>query len=51
MSNHKVTISVGRERRPWWRTWNEYANPTRDALLSLLGIAIIVTLFFVIDIK
>ena len=51
MSNHKVTISVGRERRPWWRTWNDYANPTRDALLSLLGVAIIVILFFVIDIK
>jgi len=51
MSNHKVTISVGRERRPLWRTWNDYANPTRDALLSLFAIAIIVTLFFVFDLK
>lgn len=45
MPHHKVTIQTGRERRAWWRVWNDYPNPTRDALLSLFGIAIVVMLF------
>jgi hypothetical protein len=42
MPDHKVKISTSRERRPWWRTWNDYPNPIRDALLALVGIAIVV---------
>jgi hypothetical protein len=41
MPDHRVKISISRERRPWWRTWNDYPNPTFDALLALLGIAVI----------
>jgi hypothetical protein len=36
MPDHKVKIAISRERRPWWRTWNDYPNPTRDALLAAL---------------
>jgi hypothetical protein len=46
MPDHKVTISASRERRPWWRTWNEYPNPTRDAILALVGIAIVIVFWF-----
>jgi hypothetical protein len=42
MPDHKVTISTDRERRPWWRTWNEYPNPIRDAVLALFGISVFV---------
>jgi hypothetical protein len=45
MPDHKVKISISRERRPWWRTWNDYPNPTRDALLALFGIAVVVMVF------
>jgi len=41
MPSHKVKISISRDHRPWWRTWNDYPNPTRDALLALLGIVVI----------
>jgi hypothetical protein len=46
MPDHKVKISISRERRPWWRTWNDYPNPTRDALLALFGIAVVVMAFW-----
>jgi hypothetical protein len=46
MPDHKVTISTDRERRPWWRTWNDYPNPMRDAILALLGIAIVIVFWF-----
>jgi hypothetical protein len=39
-------LSTSRERRPWWRTWNDYPNPTCDALLALSGIAVIVMVFW-----
>jgi hypothetical protein len=46
MPDHKVTISTDRERRPWWRTWNDYPDPMRDAILALLGIAIVIVFWF-----
>jgi hypothetical protein len=42
MPDHKVKISISRDRKPWWRIWNEYPDPTRDALLALFGIVVIV---------
>jgi hypothetical protein len=46
MPDHKVKISISRERRPWWRTWNDYPNPMRDAILALLGVVVIVIVFW-----
>jgi hypothetical protein len=46
MPDHKVKISISRDRRPWWRTWNDYPDPTRDAFLALFGIAAIGVLVF-----
>jgi hypothetical protein len=46
MPHHKVKISISRERRPWWRTWNDYPNPMRDAILALLGVVVIVIVFW-----
>jgi hypothetical protein len=43
---HKVTISINDERRPWWRIWNDYPSPTRDAVLAMFGIVVIVMLFW-----
>jgi hypothetical protein len=51
MPDHKVKISISRERRPWWRTWNDYPNPTRDALLALFGIAMVVMVFWFLLMK
>jgi len=42
MPDHKVKISISRDRRPWWRIWNDYPDPIRDALLALFGIVVIV---------
>ena len=42
MPDHKVKISISRDRKPWWRIWNDYPDPTRDALLALFGIVVIV---------
>jgi hypothetical protein len=36
------TFSVSPDSRPWWRIWNDYPNPTRDALVGVFGIAVIV---------
>jgi|GEM_PF-816325 len=44
MPDHKVKLSTSRERRPW-RNWNDYPNPTRDAILALLGIVVLVIVF------
>ena len=41
MPDHKVKISISRDRRPWWRIWNDYPDPIRDALLALFGIVVI----------
>jgi len=41
---HKFSTSP--DRRPWWRTWNDYPNPTRDALLALFVIVVIVMVFW-----
>jgi hypothetical protein len=51
MPDHKVKISISRERIPWWRTWNDYPNPTRDALLALFGIAMVVMVFWFLLMK
>ena len=40
--DHKVTFSVSRDSRPWWRIWNDYPNPTRDAVVGAFGIAVMV---------
>ena len=45
MPDHKVNLSTSRERRPW-RNWNDYPNPTRDAILALLGIVVLVIVFW-----
>jgi hypothetical protein len=51
MPDHKVTISTNRERRLWWRTWNDYPKPMRDAILALLGIVVIVMVFWFLLMK
>jgi hypothetical protein len=51
MPDHKVKISISCERIPWWRTWNDYPNPTRDALLALFGIAMVVMVFWFLLMK
>jgi hypothetical protein len=42
MPDHKVKISISRDRKPWWRSWNDYPNPTLDAVLALFVIAVLV---------
>jgi len=42
MPQHRFTFSVSPDSRPWWRIWNDYANPTRDAVVGAFGIAVIV---------
>ena len=49
MPSHKVKISISRDHRPWWRTWNDYPNPTRDALLALLGIVVIGMVYWLLS--
>jgi hypothetical protein len=44
--DHRFTFSVSPDSRPWWRIWNDYPNPTRDAVVGALGIAIIVIAFW-----
>src|SRR5262249_7709666 len=44
--DHKFTFSVSPESRPWWRIWNDYPNPTRDAVVGAFGIAVIVIVFW-----
>jgi hypothetical protein len=46
MPDHKITFSTNRDRRPWWRAWIDYPNPTRDALVGVSGIAVIVIAFW-----
>jgi hypothetical protein len=46
MPDHKARFSTSQDRRPWWRVWNDYANPTRDALVGAFGIAVIVIVFW-----
>jgi hypothetical protein len=45
-----ITSSVRRKlfgvAAPWWRTWNDYPNPMRDAILALLAIVIIAIVFW-----
>jgi len=41
-SDHRFTFSVSPDSTPWWRIWNDYPNPTRDAVVGAFGIAIIV---------
>ena len=44
--DHRFTFSVSPDSRPWWRIWNDYPNPTRDALVGAFGIAVIVIAFW-----
>jgi hypothetical protein len=46
MPDHKFEFSTSPDRRPWWRIWNDYPNPTRDTLLALFGIATIVMMLW-----
>jgi hypothetical protein len=46
MPEHKATFSTSPDRRPWWRIWNDYPNPTRDAVVVVFGIAVIVVVFW-----
>ena len=45
MPDHKVNIPISRDLKPWWRSWNDYPNPTLDAVLALFVIAVIVMVF------
>ena len=47
----RFKISISRERRPWWRSWNDYPNPTLDAVLALFVIAVIVMVFWFLLMK
>jgi len=44
--DHKFTFSVSPDSGPWWRIWNDYPNPTGDAVLGAFGIAVIVIAFW-----
>jgi len=44
MRDHKITIT-SHERKPWWRSWNDYPNPTLDAVLAVFVVAVIVIVF------
>jgi len=44
--DHKFDFSISPDRKPWWRIWNDYPHPTRDALLALFAIATIVMVFW-----
>jgi hypothetical protein len=46
MPHHKATFSTSPDGRPWWRIWNDYPNPTRDAVSGVFGIAVIVVVFW-----
>jgi hypothetical protein len=46
MPDHKFNFSITPHRRPWWRIWNDYPDPKRDALLALFGIATIAMMFW-----
>jgi hypothetical protein len=51
MPDHKVNIPINRDPRSWWRSWNDYPNPTLDAALALFVIAVIVMVFWLLLMK
>jgi hypothetical protein len=51
MPDHQVKIPISRDRKPWWRSWNDYPNPTLDAILALFVIAVIVMVFWFLLMK
>jgi hypothetical protein len=51
MTDHKIKIPISRDRKPWWRGWHDYPNPTLDAVLALFVIAVIVIVFWVLLMK
>jgi hypothetical protein len=51
MPDHKVNIPISRDLKPWWRSWNDYPNPTLDAVLALFVIAVIVMVFWFLLMK
>ena len=48
MPDHRFKFSTGPDYKSWWRIWNDYPNPTRDALLALFGIAVVGILVWVL---
>jgi hypothetical protein len=42
LPDHRFTFSVSPDSRRWWRIWNDYPDPTRDAVVGAFGIAVIV---------
>ena len=46
MPEHKITFSTDADSSPWWRAWID--NPTRDALVGVFGIAIILVVFWLL---
>ena len=46
MPEHKTTFSTDADDRSWWRGWVDYPNPTRDALVGVFAIAVIVIAFW-----
>jgi hypothetical protein len=51
MPDHKVNIPISRDLKPWWRSWNDYPNPTLDAVLALFVIAVTVMVFWFLLMK
>jgi hypothetical protein len=38
---HGTRESSSPRKLPWWKRWNEFPNPTLDALLAVFGLAVI----------
>jgi hypothetical protein len=51
MPDHKVKIPISHDHRSWWRSWNDYPNPTLDAILALFIVAVIVVVFWFLLMK
>jgi len=49
--DHKITFSSDADHSPWWRAWIEYPNPTRDAVVGIFGIAVIVIVFWFLTVR
>jgi hypothetical protein len=42
MNMHGCKLPMGPQRKPWWLRWNEFPNPTLDAVLAAFGIGVII---------
>lgn len=45
---HGFRASSTPRRLPWWRRWNEFPNPTLDALLAVFGLTVIIAVIIYI---